>query len=49
MSFRPVREEGLRAASGATDFAGLFIGFSFFLIVSAGLLVGLLFRRRRTS
>ena len=42
-SFRPVRKEGLEAATGATDFSGLFIGFSFFLIVSSALLVGLLF------
>ncbi len=42
--FRDVRRDGLAAASGATDFSGLFIGFSFFLIVSAALLVGLLFR-----
>ena len=42
--FLPVKEQGLRAAAGATDFAGLFISFSFFLIVSAALLVGLLFR-----
>jgi len=42
--FRPVREEGLRAAKGATDFSMLFILFSFFIIISAGLLVGLLFR-----
>jgi ABC-type lipoprotein release transport system permease subunit len=43
-AFRAVKEEGLRAASGATDFGGLFIGFSSVLIVSAALLVGLLFR-----
>jgi ABC-type lipoprotein release transport system permease subunit len=41
--FRPVRTEGLEAATGATDFAGLFIGFSLFLIVSSALIVGLLF------
>jgi len=40
----PVKERGLQAASGATDFGGLFIGFSLFLIVSAVLLVTLLFR-----
>lgn len=39
----PLRAQGLRGASGTTDFAGLFIGFSLFLIVSAALLVGLLF------
>ncbi len=40
----PVREQGLAAASGTTSFAGLFVGFSLFLIVSAALLVALLFR-----
>ncbi|MCZ6680833.1 MAG: ABC transporter permease, partial [Candidatus Poribacteria bacterium] len=42
--FQPVKAQGLEAASGATDFSMLFIGFSLFLIVSAALLVGLLFR-----
>lgn len=40
----PLRSEGVHAAEGATDFSGLFIGFSFFLIISASLLVALLFR-----
>ncbi|HXV76651.1 MAG TPA: ABC transporter permease [Candidatus Polarisedimenticolaceae bacterium] len=40
---RPVKEEGLRASAGATDFGGLFIGFSLFLIASAAMLAGLLF------
>jgi ABC-type lipoprotein release transport system permease subunit len=44
LRFRPVKDEGLRAATGATDFSQLFLSFSFFLIVSAALLVGLLFR-----
>lgn len=39
----PVRQRGLEAATGATDFTGLFFGFSFFLIAAAALLVGLLF------
>lgn len=39
-----VKAQGLAASSGATDFSGLFISFSFFLIVSATLLVGMLFR-----
>ncbi len=43
-AFQPVKAQGLEAASGATDFSMLFIGFSLFLIVSAALLVGLLFR-----
>ncbi len=42
--FQPVREHGLAAASGSTDFSLLFSGFSLFLIVSAALLVALLFR-----
>jgi ABC-type antimicrobial peptide transport system permease subunit len=42
--FEAVRERGLRASAGGTDFDGLFLGFSFFLIVAALLLVGLLFR-----
>ena len=42
--FQPVREQGLRAAAGATDFSTLFIGFSMFIIAAALLLVVLLFR-----
>lgn len=41
---RPVKLQGLQAAAGTTDFAGLFVGFSFFLIAAAMLLIGLLFR-----
>ncbi len=44
LAVEPVKATGLRGASGATDFGGLFVGFSLFLIVSAGLLVGLFFR-----
>ena len=50
--FQPVKADGLAAATGSTDFSSLFIGFSLFLIVSAALLVGLLFRlgvEQRTS
>ena len=43
LAFQPVKARGLAAAAGATDFSGLFIGFSLFLIVAAALLVGLLF------
>jgi putative ABC transport system permease protein len=43
MVFQPVKQAGLAAAEGSTDFAGLFLAFSFFLILSAVLLVGLLF------
>jgi ABC-type antimicrobial peptide transport system permease subunit len=42
--FQPVRERSLLASAGGTDFDGLFLEFSFFLIVAALLLVGLLFR-----
>lgn len=52
LSFQPVKFLGLQAASGTTDFGGLFFGFSFFLILSAAILIGLLFRlgiERRAS
>ncbi len=42
--FRSVKQQALAASSGATDFSGLFIGFSMFLIASAAMLVTLLFR-----
>jgi ABC-type antimicrobial peptide transport system permease subunit len=42
--FQPVREESLKASANGVDFGMLFLGFSFFLIVAALLLVGLLFR-----
>jgi ABC-type lipoprotein release transport system permease subunit len=44
LTFRPIRAEQLAAASGSTDFAMLFVGFSFFLIAAAALLVAMLFR-----
>ena len=44
MAFAPVKAQGLAASAGATDFSGLFIGFSMFLIASAAMLVALLFR-----
>ncbi len=40
----PVRRRALDAGAGTTDFGGLFIGFSFFLILSAFMLIALLFR-----
>ncbi|UCF37392.1 MAG: FtsX-like permease family protein [Acidobacteriota bacterium] len=43
-SLLPVRDRALSASTGATDFGMLFIGFSLFLIVSAVILVALLFR-----
>ncbi|MCC6363398.1 MAG: ABC transporter permease [Bryobacterales bacterium] len=39
-----VRQEGLSASEGSTDFGEYFLYFSFFLVVSALLLVGLFFR-----
>ncbi len=42
--FIPIKRLGLAAASGTTPFDGLFLGFSLFLMVSALLLVSLLFR-----
>ncbi len=44
LAFQPVKQQGIVSSAGATDFSGLFIGFSQFLIISAALLVGLLFR-----
>lgn len=52
LNFRSVKAQGVQAASGTTDFAGLFVGFSFFLILSAAILIGLLLRlgiERRVS
>lgn len=42
-TFAPVRQAALAAAKPTTDFGGLFIGLSLFLIASAALLAGLLF------
>jgi ABC-type antimicrobial peptide transport system permease subunit len=42
--FQGVKEQAVKASAGATDFGELFLYFSFFLIVSALLLVGLLVR-----
>ncbi len=41
--FRNVRDEGLRASSQSVDFGQLFLGLSFFIIIAALLLTGLLF------
>ncbi|MFC1725565.1 FtsX-like permease family protein, partial [candidate division KSB1 bacterium] len=41
--FRNVKSEGLRASSQSVDFAQLFLGLSFFVIISALLLTGLLY------
>lgn len=42
--FESVRERLLTASRGGSDFGGLFLGLSLFLIVAALMLVGLLFR-----
>lgn len=42
-TFAPVQQAALAAAKPTTDFGGLFIGLSLFLIASAALLAGLLF------
>ena len=44
LQFQPTKAQGLAAAAGTQDFSGLFFGFSFFLILSAAILIGLLFR-----
>lgn len=44
LRFEPVREQALQAASGSQDFGGLFLGFSFFLIIAALLLMAMLFQ-----
>ncbi len=43
-AFTPIREQALNAASQSQDFGGLFIGFSFFLIIAALILMALLFQ-----
>jgi len=49
--FRPVRDQAITASAGSSDFGGLFLGFSSFLLVSglllAWLLMGLGLERRR--
>ncbi len=42
--FRPIKRQALAASAGTTPFAGLFIGFSFFIIAAAVMLVALLFQ-----
>ena len=44
MKFLPVKRLGLAASSGTTPFDGLFLGFSFFLIAAAVMLISLLFK-----
>jgi putative ABC transport system permease protein len=42
--FLPIKRLGLEAAAGTTPFAGLFLAFSFFIILAALMLVMLLFK-----
>jgi putative ABC transport system permease protein len=44
LHFEPVREQALKAADQAQDFGQLFLGFSFFLVIAALLLMALLFQ-----
>ena len=44
LHFEPVRDQAERAAAQSQDFGGLFIGFSFFLIGAALILMALLFQ-----
>jgi len=44
MVVEPIREAGIDAARNGTDFSGLFIGLSFFILAAAILLTALLFR-----
>jgi putative ABC transport system permease protein len=43
-TFLPVKEQGLEAAAGTTSFNFLFLGFSFFIIAAAVMLIALLFK-----
>ena len=44
MAIEPIREQGIHAAQNGTDFSGLFIGLSFFILVASIILTALLFR-----
>ncbi|MGC3960463.1 MAG: ABC transporter permease [Verrucomicrobiota bacterium] len=44
LRFETVREQALKAAGESQDFGGLFLGFSFFLIIAALLLMAMLFQ-----
>ena len=41
--FQPVRQSGIKAGGGSTDFGSLFLGLSMFLIIAALILTGLIF------
>jgi putative ABC transport system permease protein len=44
LTFQPVREQALNAVNQSLDFGQLFLGFSFFLIIAALLLMAMLFQ-----
>jgi hypothetical protein len=44
LAFRPLREEALRGSAGTTDFSQLFVGLSFFIVIAAAALAGVLMR-----
>lgn len=44
MHVEPIRKQGVQAAQNGTDFSGLFIGMSFFILAAAIILTALLFR-----
>ncbi|AHW61461.1 ABC transporter permease [Draconibacterium orientale] len=44
MIVEPIREQGVHAAQNGTDFSGLFIGLSFFILIASIILTALLFR-----
>ena len=44
MIVEPVRQNSIDAARNGTDFTGLFIGLSFFILTAAIILIALLFR-----
>jgi len=41
--FQPVRERGMKAGAGSTDFGSLFLGLSMFLVIAAIILTSLIF------
>jgi putative ABC transport system permease protein len=41
--FQPVRQSGIKAGGGSTDFGGLFLGLSMFLIIASLILTSLIF------
>ena len=44
LAFQPVRQQAVAASNQSQDFGGLFIGFSFFLIIAALLLMAMMFQ-----